>query len=297
MKKNFIYFATFTLLLVYSNAHATQPKIPEAEKNITIVILAKDKEHVLDLYLACIEHQTWPASKTNLYIRTNNNNDNTVTILREWIRRVGDRYAKIYFDDTDTETPVQKYKQHEWNSERFRVLAKIRQDSVQWAYEQNSHYFVADCDNFIKPYTIEALMDAHLPIVAPFLVTCNPPGSGISSHRWYSNYHDNIDECGYLELCDSYYKILRQETKGLLPLPVVHCTYFIRYETLPEIAYNDGSNDYEYVIFSRNARKKKILQYLDNRKIYGYLTFTETKESFSQEPWIEEIKQWLKERE
>ena len=288
--------AILTFLTTYSSTIATEPKTAEPEKNVTIAILAKDKEHVLDLYLACIEHQTWPAAKTNLYIRTNNNNDKTAHTLREWVRKVSDRYAKIYFDDTDVKEQVQKYEQHTWNSERFRVLAKIRQDSVQWAHEQNSHYFVADCDNFIKPHTIETLVKANLPIVAPLLVTCNPPGSGASSHRWYSNYHDTIDERGYLKECDSYHKILRQETKELLLLPVVHCTYLIRYETLPEIAYNDGSNDHEYIIFSRNARKKNIAQYLDNREIYGYLTFTETKATFAQEPWIEEIKKWHKKK-
>src|SRR5687768_11889532 len=72
---------------------------------VTIAILAKDKAHTLDLYLKCIENQTWPTEKTYVYIRTNNNNDNTAQILREWIARVGHRYAKIYFDDTDVDVP------------------------------------------------------------------------------------------------------------------------------------------------------------------------------------------------
>jgi hypothetical protein len=285
-------FTIFSALTFYSNTNTTKPKITESEKNITIAILAKDKEHVLDLYLLCIERQTWPTEKTNLYIRTNNNNDATAEVLRTWIKKVSSKYAKIYFDDTDVTEQVQKYKQHEWNSERFSVLAKIRNDSIQWAQEQNSHYFVVDCDNFIKPHTLETLAKANLPIVAPFLVTCNRPGTGNSSHRWYSNYHDHIDEHGYLKASNSYYKILHQIIRGFLLLPVVHCTYFIHYNFLSELSYTDGSNDYEYVIFSRNARKKNIAQYLDNREMYGYLTFAETKESFAQEPWIKEIKNW-----
>src|SRR5262249_21251959 len=57
-------------------------------ENVTIAILAKDKAHTLPLYLTCLEKQTWPKEKTNLYIRTNNNNDNTVQILKEWVEKV-----------------------------------------------------------------------------------------------------------------------------------------------------------------------------------------------------------------
>ena len=41
----------------------------------------------LPLYLELIENQTYPASKIKLYIRTNNNNDDTADILEEWVRK------------------------------------------------------------------------------------------------------------------------------------------------------------------------------------------------------------------
>jgi hypothetical protein len=50
---------------------------------VTIAILTKDKAHVLPLYLNQIESQTYPASKIKLYIRTNNNRDNTAAILEQ----------------------------------------------------------------------------------------------------------------------------------------------------------------------------------------------------------------------
>lgn len=232
---------------------------------ITIAILAKDKAHTLPYLLKCIECQTWPASQTYLYIRTNNNNDNTVEILKNWIKKVGHRYGKIYFDDCDVPQKIQQYKQHEWNSTRFKVLGKIRSDSVAWAYENNSHYFVVDCDNFIKPHTIEALWSTNLPIVAPLL----------GSNCCYSNYHAAVDDRGYFKNCPEYLQYLNREICGLIQVPVVHCTYFIRKEFLPFMSYDDESYRYEYVIFSDSARKQCIPQYLDNREAYGYITFAE----------------------
>jgi len=242
---------------------------------VTIAILAKDKAHTLPLYLSCLENQTWPANKTYLYIRTNNNNDGTAQILRNWVARVGVRYAKIYFDDTDVEEQVQQFGQHEWNCTRFKVLGKIRQDSITWAKENNSHYFVADCDNFICSDTIESMIKTNVPIVAPFL-RCYV-------NAYYSNYHDTLDANGYYMASSFYYDILDQRVKGIIELPLVHCTYFIRNEVLGTVCYDDESARYEYVIFSHSARKQNIAQYLDNRKVYGYVSFAENTEEFEKE--------------
>lgn len=246
---------------------------------ITIAILAKDKGHVLPIYLQCIENQTWPKEQTNLYIRTNNNNDNTIEVLKDWLKKVYKNYNKIFVDDSDVQENVQKYGQHEWNSIRFKVLGEIRQKSIEWAYQNNSHYFVCDCDNFITPETLEALYSVQLPIVAPLL----------HSNDTYSNYHADIDPNGYYKRSPYYFPLLHREIKGLIELPVVHCSYFIRKDILPAISYNDNSQRHEYVIFSDNARKKNIPQYLDTRTIYGRLTFAETYNELMQEPWIGEF--------
>jgi hypothetical protein len=251
---------------------------------VTIAILAKDKAHTLPIYLTCIEQQTWPKSKTYLYIRTNNNNDHTVAILTAWIEKVGTQYAGIYFDASDVPEQVQKYGQHEWNSERFKVLGQIRQDSISWALEKKSHYFVIDCDNFIKPHTLETLLNANLPIVAPLLHT----GTTL-----YSNYHAAIDAHGYYANSPFYLPLLNRDIKGLVQVPVVHCTYFIKHEILAAMLYNDGTSRYEYVIFSDNARKKSIPQYLDTRELYGYISFAENSTQLAQEPWLAEFMRCL----
>lgn len=249
--------------------------------HVTIAILAKDKAHTLPLYLSCIEQQTWPVDKTYLYIRTNNNNDDTAQILHNWVDKEGSKYAGVFFDDSDVQQPVQNYKQHEWNSERFKVLGKIRQDSVDFAKTHDSHYFVVDCDNFIHPETLEKLMEPNLPIVAPLLK--------LKDQDFYSNYHAAVDQNGYLAQSPYYYDILDGKIKGLIEVPVVHCTYLIRHDVLDKISYDDNSYRYEYVIFSDNARKKQIPQYLDNRKVYGRMTFAETEEEFAKEPWLSEF--------
>ena len=56
---------------------------------------------------------------------------------------------------------------------------------------------------------------------------------------------------------------------------MVHCTYLVRADVIPELTYEDASGRHEYVVFSDSARKASIPQYLDNRQVYGYITFGE----------------------
>lgn len=241
---------------------------------VTIAILAKEKAHTLPLYLNLIESQTYPASKIKLYIRTNNNRDNTAVLLEEWIERVRDRYSEIHFDPSDVEEPVHEFEPHEWNSLRFKALARIRQESVEWAKKRKTHYFVVDCDNFIIPETLEALLDTGLPVVGPLLRNGDDPAS------CYSNYHFITDENGYYKHSPLYFEILNRTIKGLIEVEVIHCTYLIRNNVLDFVNYDDGSGRYEYVIFSDTLRKSGIPQYIDNRRNYGKLTFSDTEAEF-----------------
>ena len=104
--------------------------------------------------------------------------------------------------------------------------------------------------------------------MAPFLRSIAPGG-------YYSNYHSDLDPNGYFKSCDQYHWILQRSIRGVLEQPVVHCTYLIRADVIEDLTYEDDTNRYEYVVFSDSARKAGVVQYLDNRQVYGYITFDE----------------------
>jgi glycosyltransferase involved in cell wall biosynthesis len=236
---------------------------------ILLAILAKQKEDMLPLHLDCIEALDYPKSSICLYIRTNNNTDGTERLLREWVERVGHLYADVEFDASDVTELVQQFGVHEWNATRFQVLGRIRNISLQRALERGcDFYFVADVDNFIRPATLRELVALNLPIVAPLLRSLEPG-------RFYSNYHAETDGNGYYRDCDQYMWVLNQWISGVIEMPVVHTTYLIRSDVIPDLSYVDETSRHEYVVFSDVARKAKIPQYLDNRQVYGYIAFGE----------------------
>ena len=44
---------------------------------------------------------------------------------------------------------------------------------------------------------------------------------------------------------------------------------------IPQLAYDDGTDRFEYVVFSDSARRHSIPQYFDNREVYGLLTLND----------------------
>jgi hypothetical protein len=239
----------------------------DAYPRVLIAILAKQKEKALPLFLRCIEELDYPKSSIFVYVRTNNNTDRTEQILREWIARVGPFYAGVELDAALVDEPVETFGQHEWNSTRFRVLGNIRNVSLAKAAEHAcDYYFVCDVDNFIRPSTLRELVALKLPIVAPLLRVTDP-------NRHYSNFFAEIDPNGFYGHCDQYQWILQRRVRGVFEVPLVHCTYLIRSDVIPRLSYLDGSDRHEFVVFSDNARRAGIQQYIDNRQVYGYITF------------------------
>jgi len=235
---------------------------------IVIAILAKDKGHILPIYLRCLLAQTYPKNKIHLYIKTNDNTDNTEDVLRGFVSEYGNQYLSVFFDSNSVDERIKQYTPHEWNPHRFKVLGKIRQDSIKYAIKKNSHYFVVDCDNLIVPSTLAEMVNLKsMNVIAPILIRGQFDG--------YSNYHYDIDDNGYYKHHLNYNTIYFRQLVGVHEVKVVHCTYFINNSVLSQVIYDDNSYRYEYVIFSDILRKSNIPQYIDNRRYYGFLTMTD----------------------
>jgi hypothetical protein len=257
------------------------------QPNVFLALLVKQKEAVLPLFLESLNDWDYPKENIFIYIRTNNNTDNTKKLLEEWIEEYGDKYKGLIYNSEDVPEKVEKYDVHFWNGERFRILGKIRQESMNQALLTDcEYYFVVDTDNFLFPETLKELVKLDLPIVAPFLRYAVALGENADTpveaakreghmSRYYSNYHDKVDDFGSIIPEDLYYKILNQEVKGLIECMCVHCTYLIKREYLSELNYLEQSDRWEYMVFSNSARDKGITQYIDNRTIYGVLTLSE----------------------
>ena len=269
MKKLLSFFLLFISFL---------PLFGEGEgKHVLLAILARNKEHMLPTFLHSIENLEYGKKNITIYINTNNNSDTTETILTEWVKKQEPNYKKIIFDSH--QVPELSFKSpHEWSLDRLKTLALIRNKSLQAALEnQCDYYFVVDCDNFIIPSTLADLVAKDLPIVAPMLRSIPQPGDIVS------NFFAAVSSTGYYACAPEYYDIVFKRKIGTFKVPLVHCTYLIKKEFLETLSYTDDTNDYEFIIFARMARKNHINQYICNEKEYGYNINFFKKPSLSEE--------------
>jgi FkbM family methyltransferase len=242
---------------------------------VTMVVLAKQKGASLPLYLECLEELDYPKGRIHLYIRTNDSTDNTEELLDRYVERLGPEYLSVHYDKSSVDPELMKIGVHDWESRRrFTVLNRLREESVKHARDNGSDfYFIADCDNWVVPWTLTELVKLDLPVVAPFL-------RHNDLTRLYSNYHHKVDPNGWFLDDPGYGPIWSQTVKGLIECECVHCTYLIRRDVLPVIYYEDPDypsrgNRYDYVLLSESLRLQEIPQILDNREIYGWLSLDE----------------------
>lgn len=265
----------------YNELHAMP-----SEKTVLIAILARNKAHTLRKYLQCIEQLDYDKDKITLYVNTNDNVDSTEKILKEWIHKHEDVYAKIIFEsDNQQELDKDNSLPHQWNKVRCSVLGMIRNRSLQMALQQNcDYYFVIDCDNFVtNPYTLKDLISQNKPIVAPML-KCFP------HNVFYSNFWCKRTSHWYYQNDPHYYKILNWNDQRNHPVPVVHCTYLVDSSVIPYLSYteentkeNAALNYYEFSVFCRSAVKNNIQQYICNKSFYGYIYLPPDKFTLQQE--------------
>lgn len=263
LKNLFLILATFFFCCGGASLFAENQK--NREGSVLIAILARNKAFLLKEYLKTIENLDYDKKLISLYINTNNNVDETESILLNWIQHCGLQYHTVDFENQEYE-PLESTSPHTWGPTRFKIMAEIRNKSLQKAKERKCQfYFVVDCDNFIAPHTLKSLIAHNKPIIAPMLKAIpetNDP---------YSNYFCAISPRGYYRKHRDYLSILHRHKIGVFQVPLVHCTYLIQSQYIDYLNYSDGSDDYEFVIFSRIARNNCINQYICNDQNYGTL--------------------------
>ena len=225
----------------------------EPRVRVLLAILVVGTAHVSPFYLACIEALDYDKSDIVLYIDLSEATDQAQYSLRTWVERNRASYSAVVMVDTrvspDGGTTIAQ-----------RSLGKTEQYACDY-------YFVVSLNNYIRPRTLKALVDARLPIVAPML-------RQEDLTRLYSNYHEKADAAGYYKDSEEYQWLLSQRVRGLCLVDVVLGTYLVRGDCIVKLTYRDGTGRLEYVVFSHSARASGVPQYLDNREIYGYIGMT-----------------------
>ena len=250
---------------------------------VVIAIIAKDAEALLPTFLRHIEAFCYPKNRIAIYARTNDNHDDTERMLRGWMLMHGRHYWGQTFDARDVPGFHPPRGQLDWKAERFAVMGRIRDTSMRHATKIGADFYAAfDVDNFVHPDWLAAAVALNMPIVSPLLRTAECLDSS------YGNFHAEVDRQGYRKGCDVEDAIISGRLRGLIEVPVAHCSYLIRADVLPSLRCSpDGTDRHEYVLLSESARAAGVGQYLDCRRDWGFLTRLTEESERPRFDWIE----------
>lgn len=245
------------LLLCFSSLYCQEP-------TVFLTSLIRDQAHLLPKYLQTIENLDYDKSLITVHFTTYNNSDETLSHLYRWKSEHKNDYKTIEIEDLKISHIKKKlnYEKREFSSEENKVIKILKNRGLEKAKE-HSYYFYLDPTALIAPFTLKELIDQDKPMIAP-LLKCIPE---CDDHT--STFFSKITERGYYEHDENYIKILFKWSLGTFQVPLIRDALLIKNEFLEQLSYTDDTDDYDFIILSRMARKNNIEQYLINEKEYG----------------------------
>lgn len=269
-KRIFQYFITIILIinfswLVCSIEHFKKP-------TVLIAILIRNKAHTLPYFLSFLEQQDYPKDRIKLWIRSDNNIDNTSEILKTWLKTESKKYqdVNIYINEEsngfDDESSIA-----DWSNQRFEHIINLRQEALDYARKIWADFiWMIDADIFlIHSNTLTNLVSKEYTVMAPLL----------KSDGLYSNFWAGMTDDHYYLRTENYQPILYRETIGCFNVPMIHSAVLINLNKIESdhLTYNpmnlaeyDGPLD-DIIVFAVGAHNTGVPLYICNDELYGYI--------------------------
>ncbi|XP_012266997.2 glycosyltransferase 25 family member [Athalia rosae] len=261
-----VFTALWACVSVYCNKHPT----------IVIAILARNKAHTLPYFLTLLENLDYPKDRISLWIRSDNNVDNTIDVLKTWLdsKNGKEKYHRVSFEYDKSSKGFQGEKGiADWTPERFNHVIDLREQALEYARDVWADFLLMiDADAFLtNPKTLEELVKKGETVVAPLL----------KSDGMYSNFWAGMTEDYYYMRTDRYKPILNREEVGCIHVPMVHSAILInlkrsesnfltfKADKLGPQRY-DGPKD-DIITFAVGANASGIPFYICNDQVYGFV--------------------------
>ncbi|XP_045597644.1 glycosyltransferase 25 family member [Procambarus clarkii] len=242
------------------------------ESSITVVLLARNKEHTLPYFLTLFERLEYPKKRMALFIRSDHNNDRTIAILEDWLKHHKHKYhsCDVKLDKASKQYPGDS-KGTEWSQERFNNIIQMKEEALALARHMWTDYiWFLDVDVFLtRGDIIQSMIYEEKAIVAPML----------NSLATYSNYWGGMTKDYWYTRSDDYIPILDRKQKGCFAVPMVHSCVFIdlRRRISDKLTFSpmnvsnyNGPND-DIITFAISARNAGIEMYVCNSEVYGFI--------------------------
>lgn len=249
----------------------------DLDPTVMIVLLARNKGHVLPHTLGLLDKLDYPRNRISLFVRSDHNEDETGTILKDWLanNNKSQEYHSVDYEIIVDGPPRQHDQVQgplEWTPERFYHIMALKEEALNRARNMWADWiWFLDCDVFIvNPSTLKDMTSmSQLTVVAPMLTTIG----------LYSNFWAGMTENHYYRRTDEYQPILGRKNKGCHVVPMVHSAQLVnlnRKESKKLTFLPHNIPDYQgpaddIIVFAMSAQLNKVDMYVCNVDLYGYI--------------------------
>jgi hypothetical protein len=235
-----------------------------SEKTVFLTSVIRDQAHLLPRFLQTIENYDYDKKLITIHFYTYNNNDQSQNLLNTWAKQQKDLYKNITIECVNfPNLPLLlNYQVKEYSYEENKALGELKNKGLLQAKGCDCYFYV-DPTALLAPHTLKKLIAYDKPIIAP-LLKCIPE---CDDHT--SNFFAKVNEAGYYDHDENYIKILFHWNVGAFQVPLIRDALLIKEEVLDKLSYTDDAFDFDFITFSRNARKSGIEQHLSNEHEFG----------------------------
>ncbi|KAF4522609.1 hypothetical protein B566_EDAN003590 [Ephemera danica] len=241
---------------------------------VVIAMMVRNKALALPYFLSSLEQLDYPKDRISLWIRSDHNEDQSLSILRHWLPTVENKYHAV--DAELLTSPPTLFSDESgptnWSSFRFLHMIRLREEALTHARNTWADYiWMLDSDAFfVNNQTLLDLVKQDLTISAPML----------RSDGLYSNFWCGMSEDFYYIRTEDYKPILYRERTGCFPVPMVHSAVLInlRHKASGLLTYMDeqipdynGPED-DIITLALGAKHFGVPMHICNLENYGYLT-------------------------
>ena len=149
--KMFLLMPLFACILMITTNAGLSPQ--ELLPKVMVVLLVRNKGHLLNYTLKLLENQNYPKHRIGLFIRSDHNEDHSEDILETWLESQMEEY---YFKDVSIGKNFgerfqdQKLGPMEWSPSRFSHVITLKEEALNKARKLRVDWiWYLDADAFI----------------------------------------------------------------------------------------------------------------------------------------------------
>lgn len=228
---------------------------------IFIGIVIKNNDRLIPAFLKSIENLDYDKKLITLEVAVYNESPEIKDKIENWLGICAETYLQTACKHMDIAPSVQN---NYSSNEKHQFFAEIKNGFLRKAKELNCDYcFITESDVFLAPFTLKELVKKDKPIIAPLLRPTPEP------YDPFRNFFADVTEAGFYKDSPIYSEISDRIQLGTFSVPCVYGAYLIKFECFDKLNFLGSPNDYDFVAFSRNARKNNVEQFICNEREFG----------------------------